>query len=161
MDKNTPIRNLPLNWSLLAAFGSLRRKLPEMTYEHALTVTDAELSAVHGIGWARLQAWKRFKANNPISNPLTEAETLKLEVEQLRTQLGSREERVSELNGQLAKKSAELQEAFWQNQSLNYRLGQQRKMLDLVRDGLTVPELRRIGFTVDISITKEKSPADE
>jgi hypothetical protein len=157
MDKNTPIRGLPLDWNVIAAFGRLRRKLPEMTYEHALTVTDAELSAVHGIGWVRLQKWKRFKANNPIANPLTEAETLQLEIDQLRTQLASREERVGELARRLSVKETEVQNLVWQNQSLTYRLNQMHKMLDLVRNGLTVPELRRIGFTVDITIAKEET----
>jgi TolA-binding protein len=158
IDKNTPIRSLPINWSItdaLICFG-----LPQNTYEHAVKVTDAELLAVHGIGPARLYEWKHFKANNPISNPLTEAETLKLEVEQLRTQLDSRQERISELNGQLAKKETETQNLVWHNQSLTYRLNQMHKMLDLVRNGLTVPELRRIGFTVDISIAKEETPND-
>jgi hypothetical protein len=157
MDKNTPIRSLPLDWNLITAFGMLQRKLPEMTYEHALTVTDAELSAVHGIGWVRLQKWKRFKANNPISNPLTEAETLQQDIDQLRTQLASREERVSELARRLSVKDTEVQNLVWHNQSLTYRINQMHKMLDLVRNGLTVPELRRIGFTVDISIAKEET----
>lgn len=157
IDKDTPISRLPLDFTTLHAFGSLQRRLPGYTYEHALTVTDAELSAVHGIGWVRLQKWKRFKANNPISNPLTEAETLKIEVEQLRTQLAHREERISELAARLAAKDTEVQDLVWQNQSLTYRINQMHKMLDLVRNGLTVPELRRIGFSVDISISKEET----
>ena len=160
MDKNTLIRNLPLNWSLIAAFGSLRRKLPGMTYEHAATVTDAELLAVHGIGPGRMREWRRFKANNPISNPLTEAETLQLEIDQLRTQLEGRVDRVSELTGRLSAKETEVQNLVWQNQSLTYRVNQMHKMLDLVRNGLTVPELRRIGFTVDITIAKEENTND-
>jgi len=155
MDKNTPIRNLPINWSItdaLICFG-----LPQNTYEHAVKVTDDELLAVHGIGPARLYEWKHFKANNPISNPLTEAETLQLEIDQLRTQLESREERVGELARRLSAKETEVQDLVWQNQSLTYRINQMHKMLDLVRDGLTVPELRRIGFTVDISIAKEET----
>ena len=156
IDKDTPISRLPLDHTTLRAFGSLRRRLPGYTYEHAVTVTDAELSAVHGIGWVRLQKWKAFKARNPVSNPLTEAETLQLEIDQLRTQLAHREERISELNGCLSAKKVEVQDAFWQNQSLTYRINQMHKMLDLVRNGLTVPELRRIGFTVDISIAKEE-----
>jgi hypothetical protein len=160
MDKNTLIRHLPLNWNLIDAFWRLPRSLPAYTYEHALTVTDAELRVVHGIGPGRLQAWKRFKANNPISNPLTEAETLQLEIEQLHMQLEGRIERVSELTGRLSAKETEVQDLVWQNQSLTYRINQMHKMLDLVRNGLTVPELRRIGFTVDISIAKEETPND-
>jgi predicted nuclease with TOPRIM domain len=139
----------------------LPRKLPAYTYEHALTVTDAELCCVHGIGPGRMREWRRFKANNPISNPLTEVETLQLEIDQLRTQLESREERVSELNSRLSAKDSETQNLVWQNQSLTYRINQMHKMLDMVRNGLTVPELRRIGFTVDISIPEEKPPADK
>jgi len=160
MDKNTLIRHLPLNWAIIDAFWRLPRKLPAYTYEHALTVTDAELRVVHGVGPGRLQAWKRFKANNPISNPLTEAETLQLEIDQLRARLASREDRVSELNARLSAKETEVQNLVWQNQSLTYRINQMHKMLDLVRNGLTVPELRRIGFTVDIYITKEETPND-
>lgn len=160
MDKDTLIRHLPINWSIIDAFWHLPRKLPAYTYEHAVTVTDAELCCVHGIGPVRLQAWKRFKARNPISNPLTEAETLQLEIDQLRTQLESREERVSELNSRLSAKETEVQDLVWQNQSLTYRLNHMHKMLDLVRNGLTVPELRRIGFTVDISIPKEETTND-
>jgi regulator of replication initiation timing len=157
IDKDTPISRLPLDHTTLRAFGSLRRRLPGYTYEHAVTVTDAELSAVRGVGPVRLAQWKYFKSKNPISNPLTEAETLKLENDRLRADLESRIERVSELARRLSAKETEAQNLVWQNQSLTYRLGQQRKMLDLVRDGLTVPELRRIGFTVDISIAKEET----
>jgi hypothetical protein len=161
MDKDTLIRHLPINWRIIDAFWNLPRKLPAYTYEYALTVTDAELYSVHGIGPGRMREWRRFKANNPISNPLTEAETLQLEIDQLRTQLESREERVSELNSRLSAKDTETQNLVWQNQSLTYRINQMHKMLDMVRDGLTVPELRRIGFTVDISISEEKPAADD
>lgn len=160
MDKDTLIRHLPINWSIIDAFWHLPRKLPAYTYEHAVTVTDAELCCVHGIGPGRMREWRRFKANNPISNPLTEAETLQLEIDQLRTQLESREGRVSELAQRLSAKDAETQNLVWQNQSLTYRINQMHKMLDMVRDGLTVPELRRIGFTVDISIAKEETTDD-
>jgi hypothetical protein len=157
MDKDTLIRHLPINWNIIDAFWHLPRKLPAYTYEHAVTVTDAELCCVHGIGPGRMREWNRFKARNPISNPLTEAETLQLEIDQLRTQLESREERVGELARRLSAKETEVQDLVWQNQSLTYRINQMHKMLDLVRNGLTVPELRRIGFTVDISIAKEPS----
>lgn len=158
MDKDTLIQNLPINWCIIDAL--LRQRLPAYTYEHAVTVTDAELCCVHGIGPGRMREWNRFKVNNPISNPLTEAETLQLEIDQLRTQLESREERVSELNSRLSAKDTEVQDLVWQNQSLTYRINQMHKMLDLVRNGLTVPELRRIGFTVDISIAKEETTDD-
>lgn len=161
MDKDTPIRHLPINLSLRDAFWRLPRKLPEYTYEHALTVTDGELFTVHGVGHGRLREWRRFKSLNPVSNPLTEGETLQLEIDDLRAQLQSREERVSELNGRLVAKEAEVQDMFWHSQKLTYRINQMHKMLDLVRNGLTVPELRRIGFTVDISIPKENAPDDE
>lgn len=160
MNKNTPISSLPISYALRIAFWRLPHKLPEYTYEHAVAVTDAQLRVVHGIGPGRLREWSRFKANNPISNPLTEAETLQLEIDQLRTQLESREERVSELARRLSAKDTETQNLVWQNQSLTYRLNQMHKMLDLVRNGLTVPELRRIGFTVDISIAKEETSDD-
>lgn len=160
IDKDTPISRLPLDYTTLRAFGSLQRRLPAYTYEHAVTVTDAELSAVHGIGPVRLAQWRYFKSKNPVSNPLTEVETLQLEIDQLRARLASREDRVSELNARLAKKETEVQNLVWQNQSLTYRINQMHKMLDMVRNGLTVPELRRIGFTVDISITKEETPND-
>lgn len=158
MDKDTLIRNLPVNWNIKSALH--RQRLPAYTYEHAVTVTDAQLLIEHGIGPMRLLWWNRFKARNPISNPPTEAETLQLEVDQLRTRLESREERVSELNSRLSAKDTEIQNLVWQNQSLTYRLNQMHKMLDLVRNGLTVPELRRIGFTVDISIAKEETAND-
>jgi hypothetical protein len=160
MDKNIQIHNLPLDVNVRGAFFNLRRKLPAYTYEYAVTVTDAELSAVHGIGWRRLEIWNAFKAANPISNPTTEAEALQLEIDQLRTQLESREERVSELHGRLSAKDSEVQNLVWQNQSLTYRINQMHKMLDMVRNGLTVPELRRIGFVVDISIPTEETTND-
>lgn len=159
MDKNTPIRSLPVNWNIADALIN-NFDLPEYTYEHALTVSDADLRAVHGIGPGRMYEWRHFKARNPISNPLTEAETLQLDVDRLRTQLEGREERVGELTRRLIDKEREFQDAVWQNQSLTYRINQMHKMLDLVRNGLTVPELRRIGFTVDISIAEEKPPAE-
>lgn len=161
MDKNTLIRHLPINGHIIDAFGNLPRKLPAYTYEHAVTVTDAELCCVYGIGPGRMREWRLFKARNPISNPLTEAETLQLEVDRLRTQLEGREERVGELARRLSAKEGEVQDLFWQNQKLTYRINQMRKMLDLVRNGLSVPELRRIGFTVDISIAKEEKTDDQ
>ena len=161
INKDTPISRLPLDYTTLRAFGNLRRRLPAYTYEHAVAVTDAELSAAHGIGPVRLAQWQYFKSKNPISNPATEAETLQLEVDQLRADLETRHERVSELALRLSVKETEVQDLVWQNQSLTYRINQMHKMLDLVRNGLTVPELRRIGFTVDISIPEEKTAADD
>ena len=161
INKDTPISSLPISYTLRIAFWRLPHKLPEYTYGRAVAVTDAELSAVRGVGPARLAQWRQFKARYPISDPLTEAETLQLEVDQLRTQLESREERVSELALRLSAKDSEVQNLVWQNQSLTYRINQMHKMLDLVRNGLTVPELRRIGFTVDISIPEEKTAADD
>lgn len=160
IDKDTPISSLPVSYALRIAFWRLPHKLPEYTYGHAVAVTDAQLRVVHGIGPGRLREWNRFKARYPISDPLTEAETLQLEVDQLRAQLESREERVSELALRLSVKETEVQDLVWQNQSLTYRINQMHKMLDLVRNGLTVPELRRIGFTVDLSIPEEKTAAD-
>jgi hypothetical protein len=156
MDKNTPIRSLPINWNILDALIN-NFDLPEHTYEHALTVSDADLRAVHGIGPGRLYEWKHFKARNPITNPLTEAESLELEIDRLIAALESREDRVSELVARLAAKDTEVQDLVWQNQSLTYRINQMHKMMDMVRDGLTVPELRRIGFAVEITIPKEPS----
>jgi hypothetical protein len=155
MDKNTRIGNLPINYNIIDALHGL--DLPEHTYEHALTVTDADLRAVHGIGPGRLYEWKHFKARNPISNPLTETEALRLEIDRLRADISSRHDRVSELTARLASKDTEIQNAVWQNQSLTYRINQMHKMMDMVRDGLTVPELRRIGFAVEITIPEKET----
>lgn len=154
MDKNTPINQLPINWNIRDAL-SKNFNLPENTYEHALTVTDEKLFSVFGIGPVLLNEWKYFKTRHPVAVSPDSPEGMKREIEQLRKQLDDREDRVSVLSARLCAKDKETQDLVWKNQSLTYRVGQTHKMLDMVRNGLTVPELRRIGFKVDISVPEE------